>query len=88
MILLIFFAMNNAGVVPVIYFNVVLIGKHKFLSAVYLLLSKKNAKLFMLPFLHKNDKIQISQFSVKNKQIFKIIVFHALTKIKSSCALF
>ena len=64
------------------------LGTHNFLSAVYLLLFKKNEELFMLPFLHKNDKIQISQFSFKNKQIFKIIVFHSLTKIKSSCAFF
>ena len=78
MILLIFFAMNNAGVVLVIYFNVVLRKTQVSLSRLFTSF-QKNAKLFMLPFLHKNDKIQISQFSVKNKQIFQIIVFHTLT---------
>ena len=78
MVLLIFFAMNNAGVVLVIYFNVVLRKTQVSLSRLFTSF-QKNAKLFMLPFLHKNDKIQISQFSVKNKQIFKIIVFHTLT---------
>ena len=78
MILLIFFAMNNAGLVLVIYFNVLLRKTQVSLRRISTSF-QKNAKLFMLPFLHKNDKIQISQFSVKNKQIFKIIVFHTLT---------